>query len=243
MFSIRLHRCPYWNSEVTVRLMLAHKRLAYAVSPRLPYGRLCKLALGCTTADEPMLDVDGERVHGARCIARVLDELSARSPLFPRDPACRRAVEDAERWGEGFARSALRLSYHAARRERELRRAVMTAPSCRRSRDAAWQTAASRLATLAAAAHGASEAVARESVALLPERLARVDALIDAGVLNGDELNAADFQIAPAVAGLLCSDDLWLYATERPAAALAARVLALDPRCAVLPVGAPAAVA
>jgi len=56
------------------------------------------------------------------------------------------------------------------------------------------------------------------------EPLARIDAWLAAGVLDGDELNAADFQIAPNVAILLGFEDFAPHIAGRPAAAHALRV-------------------
>ncbi len=47
----------------------------------------------------------------------------------------------------------------------------------------------------------------------------------DGGVIGGEQLNAADFQIAVNVSALLLSDDLTPFVEGRPAAALARRVL------------------
>ena len=58
----------------------------------------------------------------------------------------------------------------------------------------------------------------------MPERLAQIDAWIEAGVLGGAELNAADFQIAPSVAVLLSFADFAPHITGRPAAEHALRV-------------------
>ena len=62
-------------------------------------------------------------------------------------------------------------------------------------------------------------------MALLPERLDQIDAWIGEGLINGPELNAADFQIAVNVAALLTSEDFAPLIEARPAAALARRVV------------------
>src|SRR4051812_48382979 len=48
----------------------------------------------------PALEADGRRIQGSREISRFADVLRADPPLFPADPAARRAVEEAERWGD-----------------------------------------------------------------------------------------------------------------------------------------------
>jgi len=77
---------------------------------------------------------------------------------------------------------------------------------------------------LASGAHHASDANGREDVELLPERLDQIDAWIAEGLLNGSELNAADFQIAPNLSALMLFEDLAPFVEGRPAAALGRRV-------------------
>jgi glutathione S-transferase len=77
---------------------------------------------------------------------------------------------------------------------------------------------------LATGVHRAADDAGREDIELLPERLDQIDAWISAGVLGGEELNAADFQIAVNVSALLLSDDLRPFIEGRPAEQLARRV-------------------
>ena len=64
----------------------------------------------------------------------------------------------------------------------------------------------------------------RGAPAALPGLLDRIDAWIADGVLNGEELNAADFQIAPSLALAMTLDDLRPAIENRPASDLARRV-------------------
>ena len=84
--------------------------------------------------------------------------------------------------------------------------------------------AAPLIIRLATGAHRASDFAGREDLELLPERLDQIDAWIAEGLLDGDELNAADFQIAVNVSALMLSDDLRPFIEHRPAAELARRV-------------------
>ncbi len=85
--------------------------------------------------------------------------------------------------------------------------------------------ASSRLIVrLATGAHRATDEAGREDLELLPEHLDQVDRWIEEGLLNGEELNAADFQIAPNIAALLLCEDLAPFVADRPAAQLARRV-------------------
>ncbi|HMI81034.1 MAG TPA: glutathione S-transferase, partial [Solirubrobacterales bacterium] len=62
-------------------------------------------------------------------------------------------------------------------------------------------------------------------LAKLPAMLDRVDAWIEAGVLNGEQLNAADFQIAPSIGLAMTLDDLRPAIEGRPASELARRLV------------------
>jgi hypothetical protein len=65
----------------------------------------------------------------------------------------------------------------------------------------------------------------QELMANLPGLLDRVDGWIDAGVLNGPELNAADFMVAPSLALILYRPDARPLFDGRPALELADRLL------------------
>ena len=69
------------------------------------------------------------------------------------------------------------------------------------------------------------EQAEREMLAELPAMLDRVDAWIEEGVLNGDELNAADYMIATSLALLTYRTDVEPRIASRPSAALVDRVL------------------
>src|ERR1700727_2187825 len=98
---VKLYMFAGSNSSLTGRLMLDHKGIDYKVV-QLPPGphAFIMLALGFETMGVPAIKWGDRRVQGTRSISRVLDELVPELPLFPSDPAQRKAVEDAERWGE-----------------------------------------------------------------------------------------------------------------------------------------------
>jgi glutathione S-transferase len=221
---VKLYAIPGSNSVMTGRLMLEHKGVAYRTVELLPGAHaFAMLALGFETMGVPALKIDGRRVQGTRWIARALDEEFPERPLFPADPVQRRTVQEIERWGEGFQNATRRIFYCAARRDAGVFSSVMAVEQTPLRR-AALRLGAPLIVRLAAGAHRASEEHAREDLELLPERLDRIDAWIEAGLLDGPQLNAADFQIAPNVAGLLLAKDLARFVDGRPAAALARRV-------------------
>jgi glutathione S-transferase len=181
------------------------------------------LARGFPTMAVPALKIDGERVQGSRWIARALDEHFPERPLFPADPMRRRAVEEAERWGEGLQNATRRIFYCAARRDHSAFTSVMGVERGLLMRGVV-RTSAPIVIRLATGLHRAHDPHGREDVALLPERLDQVDAWIDEGVLNGPELYAADYQIAVNVSGLMLTEDLRPFIEGRPAEAFARRV-------------------
>jgi hypothetical protein len=72
---------------------------------------------------------------------------------------------------------------------------------------------------------GAGAQAEKRLMAGLPAMLDRIDGWIDTGVLNGDELNAADFMIAPSLALMTYSRDLQDEIERRPAIRLVDRLL------------------
>lgn len=206
--TVKLYMFSGSNTVLTARLMLDHKQIEYRSIQMLPGMHVFTLlALGFETMQVPALKIDGRRVQGTRWIARALDELVPERPLFPADPVRRRAVEDAERWGEELQNATRRVFYAAARRDRGAYRSVMTAERSAPKRLLVGMTAP-LVVRIATGAHRCTDDAAREDLALLPERLDQIDAWIQDGLLDGRELNAADFQIAPNIAAMLLFDDL-----------------------------------
>ena len=72
---------------------------------------------------------------------------------------------------------------------------------------------------------GANAAQVRHDLDRLHDLLDEVAHLIAQGVIGGDQLNAADFQIAPSIRMLLAMTDLAHLVADRPAATLACRVV------------------
>lgn len=214
------------NSVYTGRLMLDHKRLEYDFVKLPPAVHApAMLMLGFTTMSVPAIKVDGVRVQGTRWIARALDEMYPDRPLlFPADRAERRRVEEAERWGEDLQNAVRRIFYCAARRDRNTFLSVLGAGRGP-VKSLGMRMLAPVVIKLATGAHRASDEAGREDVELLGERMDQIDAWIADGVLGGEQLNAADYQIGVNVSALLLSEDLTPFIEGRPAAALARRVL------------------
>ena len=222
---VKLYMFSGSNAVLTAQLMLEHKCITDYKRVNMPPGAhaLIMLATGFETMTVPAIKVDGRRIQGTRNISRALDELVPEPRLFPTDPERRRAVEEAERWGEQLQDATRRVFYCLARRDHRAFASFMTAGRSFPMRFM-LRTAAPAIVRLAGAYHRATEAAGQADVAALPARLDQIDAWIEEGLLNGTELNAADFQIAVNLSAMLRSEDARPFIEGRPAAGLARRV-------------------
>jgi glutathione S-transferase len=243
-----LYVIPGSHACRTAMLGLEHKQIPYTVVA-LPTGAhpLLVRVLGFPGHDEPIRRVDGrtsrrlalldrlgtvpalrygsERVQTSRAIARFLDRVVPEPPLFPADPERRAAVEEAELWAdEHLQMLARRLGLVAPLHGLD----TMT----QRANDGRLGPLLSKhelvrlgSARTAALMFGANAAAEQEMLAALPQALDRVDRWIEDGMLNGAELNAADFAVAPCLALIAYRLDLRPGLEARPAGALLERVL------------------
>jgi glutathione S-transferase len=190
---------------------------------QLTEGRRRRLGMADRLVTVPALRFDGERVQTNREIARFLDRVSPEPPLFPVDPERRRAVEEAELWGDDVLQmAARRLVLAGALRgvmheDGEDGRLGVLLYKHRRVRIRAMPTLAR--------VFDVNQRTERELLDSLPPMLDRVDAWIESGVLNGEQLNAADYMIVTSVALLMYRSDLEPEIRARPADSLADRVL------------------
>lgn len=174
----------------------------------------------------PALAFGEERVQGNMKIARFLDRVQPNPPLFPADPGLRKEVEEEERWGDDvFQMIARRLVLAAVLRGLD---ALQDRGDTGRLGTLLWRHETVRFLgarLLARYAFGATKRTEPDMLAALPAMLDRIDARVDAGVLNAKQLNAADMMIAPSLALLCYRRDLRPEIESRSAAALIDRLL------------------
>jgi glutathione S-transferase len=223
--AIRLYVIPISNPSNAVRGMLAYKRVDHRLVRFSPgFHPVLVHAAGFPGWTVPALEVDGRKLQNSVEISRFLEQLRPDPPLYPADPERRRAVEQAERWGESELQSVPRRIFRRALATQfELRRwfagtvvgvplpgvnAVLTQPLPRRL----------------AAVVGATEDVVRADVAGLPALLDRVDGLIADGTIGGDQPTAADFQLLASVRSLGLMVDLQPALDGRPCERAAQRL-------------------
>jgi glutathione S-transferase len=174
----------------------------------------------------PSLLIDGQHVKTNREIARYLDGLVHDPPLFPADRDRREAVEEAERWGdEVFQMVARRMILTASLQGRDglINRGNDGRLGPLLMRNETMRFVGARL--IVRRIFGGGTRAEGELLAALPGMLDRIDGWIEAGVLGGDELNAADFMIAPSFALLTYRRDLRPELERRPAMRLVDRLL------------------
>jgi glutathione S-transferase len=208
---------------------LALRLLGFASNPA-PFRRLGDrshpgLEMMDRMGTVPSLVADGERVKTNREIARFLDRVRPDPPLFPADPDRRRAVEEAERWGDEVVQMvARRLAAAACLHGSD---GLVDSGGGGRLGPLLWRRPAARRAGIRLVAHffRAGGRAEPELLAAVPGMLDRVDDWIESGVLNGDELYAADFVIAPSLALLCYRRDVGAEIERRPALRLVDRLL------------------
>jgi glutathione S-transferase len=160
---------------------------------------------------------DGEKVQGSRAILRALEQRVASPPLYD-GPAGAAAIEEAERWGNDVFQSVPRRMLWAAftvypramhgfqegARSPKLPMPVVVALS-------------KVVLPIERRLNNVDDAAVRADLAALPGYLDQVDQYIADGVLNGEQPNAADLQIAPTIRLLYALEDVRPLIDGRPA--------------------------
>jgi glutathione S-transferase len=223
---IKLYVVPGSNPSMSARLALEHKGLDYQRVDLIPTIHMAFLRLaGFPARTVPALRIDGRRIQGSLAVARALEQLRPKPPLFPADPEGRRRVEEAERWGEAVLQPMpRRLAWWAIKRERKALRSFAEGAALHVPIGLALR-AAGPIIRIEIHTHGATDESVQADLRALPETLSRIDADIEGGVIGGATPNAADFQIAPSVRLLMCCDQLRPHIAERPCGRLATRLL------------------
>jgi len=224
--SATLYVIPGSHPSMAARLMLERKGIEYKrrdLMPVISKGVLRALRFPGTTV--PALRLDGHRVQGSIKIARELDRLRPEPPLLPGDAKRRAAVEEAERWGDEILQAlARRTLWNGIKRDPSAIGSYAEGARLGVPISVATKTAAPIIAASVRLNRATDENV-RSDLAALPGALERIDDWIADGVLGGEDVNAADLQIATSVRLLMTLDDLRAAIEERPAGQHAVRVV------------------
>ena len=224
--AVKLYVIPGSHPSKAAELMLEYKGIPFKrVDLVTAMHRPALKLLGFPGKTVPAMRTDDGRVQGTREISRLLDEMKPDPRLVPSD-----AVAAAERWGdEELQPIPRRLAWWAllhldGRQRTEAARRSLSGYRVGLPIGVAARTVLP-IAKVSARYNNSTDEAVRADLAALPGRLDRVDALIAEGVIGGDRLNAADFQIATSVRLLLAYEDLAPYVEGRPAADHARRVV------------------
>ena len=221
---------PASHPTLAAELMLRHKGMDYRRVDLVNAAHRAMLrAMGFPRKTVPALRLEGAKVQGTTAIARALDALVPVPPLFPADPERRRAVEEAESWGDEVLQPVpRRLIWNALKHDRSTLVTYLEGSKTGIPTPIATRTAAPIVAVSRRFNRATDDAVRRD-LAALPGMIDRVDELIEEGVIGGSERNAADFQIATSVSLLLTMDDVRPLIEGRPAERLARDVVPDQP--------------
>jgi glutathione S-transferase len=224
--NVRLFSMPGSHAATTGQLLFEYKGINYKRTDLLPVVSWVVLkALRFPDRTVPAAKIDGERVQGTRAIARELERRQPEPPLFPSDSEQRRAVEEAERFGDEELQQKIReIFLWSARKDRSGLVGYLEGGKIGMPHAVAARTAGPFIA-LDARARGATDDNVRQAVAAFPGMLQRIDDWIQEGVLGADPANAADLQIAPSLRLAMSLDDLRPAIEGRPAGRLATKIV------------------
>jgi glutathione S-transferase len=160
----------------------------------------------------------GERVQGSRAIVRRLEQLAPEPALLPADPAARARVEEAESWGEEtWQPIGRRLLWPALARSPRAITSYQEGSRLPRFPMRVALAIAPGLTAIERRLNDATDDRARDDLRALPGHLDRIDGWIGAGVIGGDQANAADLQIAATTRLLMTIEDVDRLMAGRPA--------------------------
>jgi glutathione S-transferase len=219
-----LYTIPGSHACRATTLMLEHKGIPWRERVLMPGVQTATMRLrGFPKRTVPAIRADGERVQTNREIARFLDRLQPEPPLV--GAGAEEQVADAEAFVDGILQPVSRRLVLAAGR-RDLDLMANRGDAGRLGALLAPRRYGRRIAIAGAYRYfGIQRRVEVLDLAALPSVLDYTDSLVMAGVLNGAELNAADFQAAPCLALLDYRLDVRDLVRSRPSWALVERLL------------------
>jgi len=224
--AVKLYVIPGSHPSKAAELMLEHKGIPFKrVDLVTAMHRPSLKLLGFRGKTVPAMKADGRRFQGTREISRALDELKPEPSLVPSG-----AVREAERWGDQELQPIpRRLAWWALLHLSGKERTEAARLSLQGYRVGLPVGIAARtvlpIAKVSARYNNSTDDAVRADLAVVPDRIDRVDALLAEGVIGGEQPNAADFQIATSVRLLLAYEDLKPYVEGRPAADHARRIV------------------
>ena len=203
---VRLYTLPASHPGMTAKRMLEHKGIPYTRVDLLPgLSSYIVRALRFHEGTVPAMVIDGRRVQGSRTIAQELERLKPEPPLFPADADQRAAV-----------RRGRALGRRGAPGHRPQDHALGGRPGPGGARSAIWRKRGSACPTASRRRPADRSSPSRSASTTRPKRTraprwrssrrscSGSTTEIAAGTIGGEELNAADYQVAASMR-LACS--------------------------------------
>jgi len=160
---------------------------------------------------------DGEKVQGSRAIVRALEQ-RVPEPALLTDPE----TEEAERWGEAvFQPVARRLLWKAFDRHPRAMHSYQDGQRSPKLPMPVVLALAPLVTRIEQRLNQADDDAIRSDLAALPGQIDHIDSLLTAGVVGGEQPNAADLQIATTLRLLHSLGDVRPLIAGRPAEELA----------------------
>lgn len=221
----------------TVKRALELKGVAYKIVelPPAMHAAVMRVLFGKRTVPGIKLET-GEKLSGSRVILRRLDQLVPEPALLPAEGAARERVLEAEAWGEEVLQAATRrilwptLLANADDAPSFSEGAKMPLPA------PVLKAAIPLVARIELKLNATSDDARAADLQSLPAWLDKLDGWIADGTLDGEQVNAADLQIAPSLKLLMAMEDLRAIIGPRPCGQWADRLF--PENVGHLPVGA-----
>jgi glutathione S-transferase len=208
--TITLHVLPPSHPCRTAERALELKGLEFEKVELVPGAHVDQMTKIYGAHTVPGMLLDGEPVHGSRAILARLEELVPEPPLYTSD-----AVREAERWGdEELQDLGRRMPWGALHFRPEAAGLIAGGGAL----DPAGTDFAIRMVRAAWKYHHITAQRLYDDLHGLPAKLDHLDALVEDGVLGGEEPNAADLQIGATMEVLHWVGDLRPLLEGRPSA-------------------------
>lgn len=228
---VTLYGIPGSHPVRAARLMLEYKGIGYKNIDIFPVVTRFAVphVLRFPNNRVPAMKIDGRKIQGTQAIARELDRVQPEPPLFPPDAAERSKVEDAERWADGFQQIPRTIIWWAFKHAPASDMASFLAEAKLGLPAGVLARAGAPVIYGGRKLNNSYDPEVERQLAELPSALDKIDALIGDGVLNGDRLYVADFDIATSLRLLMAMEDLRHAIESRPCGELAMRVQPKSP--------------
>jgi len=200
--TLTLHAVPPSHPCMTVAAALELKGLEYERIDFPHTERLERMEeiYGEGNSTVPGLLIDEEPVHGSRAILARLEQIEPTPTLYPTE-----AVREAERWGDEQLQDLGRCLPWGAM---YFRPESMGTFAGGEPLDPPGTDFAIKFVRATWRYHKITATRLHEDLAGLPAKIAHIEALAEQGVLDGEQPNAADLQIAATIRVLLPLGDL-----------------------------------